>query len=895
MSLNSSWASMIPSVVKDQRYRTENIGGFHRMEHAMDVDAKLTAKSPSAQPATSIKSTPTEGHDEYYSQTRKDKGDAADDKVKQESMSPLSRATSNKPKLPRTSIFTGLQGIFNPKNPKNVPVSGDIHPVHNNTSSLAEKNISTPRRHPARTPKEFYARQSEDEAKKMATPKANSTIADRVTKPTSQKSSSHKSKKKKSQSDKASLEKLKQKFNAADPFSLDLGKEARAFKARTQQQQFDNILADCPENHDVHKRGVSKTALLKASRSFGHGKMKPMDGKWQLQGMNCALHNHQLIGSSWMLSRECSLEGPQGGILADSMGLGKTIQCIVLLQWKKELKKHAGDTIKKIDVYKANEGRDAIIYNGLDVILTTFKEVTKSMLWPDNDSDGELSGLDTCINESTKGAGALHQLHFYRIVIDEGVSNLSTFQYNSEIAYSYIAAFGQKSQDKDKSRLERFEGHPQMDLNWHTVYEPSGRRTMEDRILNRPLVWLPPAKSKAISVRFNIAENILYRAVEDKFQELRKQKFADDDLRKPMSYRFPQISYLRVIFEEHELAEIQEKIQGLDPVLYERIGSWIRGERAKVVAEYNLSSEEATKMCDLCLEDPEDLREIPGCNHLFCDFCLNNNQNFELSGTCKCPACDEPYNPSELEKLQEKREKTQKLPKKKFMRGKDARKYIPTTQNSVWLDQYDRGKIELRPSSKLEAVMEQGDMSQKTRIESVELFETKPTIKVLVSGLKCGGLGLNLAFANKVISVDMWWNPWAEKQAFGRVRRIGQTKETFFSRAIVADSIEDRLASLQLKKLRINSIAMQDKLTKEEEASLLKRVRSDTTPDLDAVDHNGGLVYALVGTDPGLDSNAVTLKEPFEETSGESSEESSEDDLMEDYIDEIGMFVDAEA
>lgn len=40
------------------------------------------------------------------------------------------------------------------------------------------------------------------------------------------------------------------------------------------------------------------------------------------------------------------------------------------------------------------------------------------------------------------------------------------------------------------------------------------------------------------------------------------------------------------------------------------------------------------------------------------------------------------------------------------MRGRDARKYMPATQKSVWLDQYDRGTIELRPDSKLEAVME---------------------------------------------------------------------------------------------------------------------------------------------------------------------------------------------
>lgn len=43
--------------------------------------------------------------------------------------------------------------------------------------------------------------------------------------------------------------------------------------------------------------------------------------------------------------------------------------------------------------------------------------------------------------------------------------------------------------------------------------------------------------------------------------------------------------------------------------------------------------------------------------------------------------------------------------------------------------------------------------------------------KILIAGLKCGGQGLNLTAANRVISVDLWWNYSVELQAFGRVFR----------------------------------------------------------------------------------------------------------------------------
>lgn len=61
------------------------------------------------------------------------------------------------------------------------------------------------------------------------------------------------------------------------------------------------------------------------------------------------------------------------------------------------------------------------------------------------------------------------------------------------------------------------------------------------------------------------------------------------------------------------------------------IGSWIRGEKAKVAAEYKLTLDQHTKTCLLCLEDVEDLKQIPGCKHLFCDFCLSDSSNAELS------------------------------------------------------------------------------------------------------------------------------------------------------------------------------------------------------------------------------------------------------------------------
>ena len=67
--------------------------------------------------------------------------------------------------------------------------------------------------------------------------------------------------------------------------------------------------------------------------------------------------------------------------------------------------------------------------------------------------------------------------------------------------------------------------------------------------------------------------------------------------------------------------------------------------------------------------------------------------------------------------------------------------------------------------------------------------------------LKAGGVGLNLTQADYVFVLNPWWNPAAESQAINRAHRIGQTKNVFVYKFITTDSIEEKIARLQEKKL----------------------------------------------------------------------------------------------
>lgn len=55
-------------------------------------------------------------------------------------------------------------------------------------------------------------------------------------------------------------------------------------------------------------------------------------------------------------------------------------------------------------------------------------------------------------------------------------------------------------------------------------------------------------------------------------------------------------------------------------------------------------------------------------------------------------------------------------------------------------------------------------MSDDARNASLNNFRDDADIKVLIASLKCGGEGLNLTMACRVIVIDLWWNQCAEQQ-----------------------------------------------------------------------------------------------------------------------------------
>lgn len=98
-----------------------------------------------------------------------------------------------------------------------------------------------------------------------------------------------------------------------------------------------------------------------------------------------------------------------------------------------------------------------------------------------------------------------------------------------------------------------------------------------------------------------------------------------------------------------------------------------------------------------------------------------------------------------------------------------------------------------------------GSVSSKERMDRVSKFNlSEDGPKVFLIMLKSGGTGLNLAAADIVIHLDLWWNPQAENQATDRAHRIGQKNTVEVIRLITKGTIEEKILELQEKKKKLS-------------------------------------------------------------------------------------------
>jgi len=93
-----------------------------------------------------------------------------------------------------------------------------------------------------------------------------------------------------------------------------------------------------------------------------------------------------------------------------------------------------------------------------------------------------------------------------------------------------------------------------------------------------------------------------------------------------------------------------------------------------------------------------------------------------------------------------------------------------------------------------------GDQTAAAKDQAVAEFRNRVPVMLCSES---GGEGRNLQFANTLINFDLPWNPMRIEQRVGRIHRIGQTREVFIFNLCTAESIEAKILRLLNDKIRM--------------------------------------------------------------------------------------------
>ena len=101
-----------------------------------------------------------------------------------------------------------------------------------------------------------------------------------------------------------------------------------------------------------------------------------------------------------------------------------------------------------------------------------------------------------------------------------------------------------------------------------------------------------------------------------------------------------------------------------------------------------------------------------------------------------------------------------------------------------------------------------GGVPFQERQEAIEDFNSNPDYQYFLLSTRAGGLGINLTAADTVIIYDSDWNPHQDMQAMDRCHRIGQTKPVLVFRLATGNSVEGKMLARAQSKLQLERVVI---------------------------------------------------------------------------------------
>jgi|MDSY01.1.fsa_nt_gb hypothetical protein len=233
----------------------------------------------------------------------------------------------------------------------------------------------------------------------------------------------------------------------------------------------------------------------------------------------------------------------------------------------------------------------------------------------------------------------------------------------------------------------------------------------------------------------------------------------------------------------------------------ESLGTTNYDESLKAIVQ---SCRDGNEMCSICM-DALDRPTVTPCNHMFCFECIQTS--FHHDAMHRCPLCRTCCNEAPLRELTEqimpeeagakmwRSHDTLGYPIEMDMqtyesvhqaRGKIGNKFrfllktiTGDRQKCIIFTQFHNAWVKVcrfLAEHNIKHVSIDGKMTPKRRATSIETFQSDESTRVFVMTTKTASVGVTLTAASHIIFMEPCHNKHLKKQAIGRAWRIGQTK-----------------------------------------------------------------------------------------------------------------------
>ncbi|KAK7998320.1 hypothetical protein PG989_006360 [Apiospora arundinis] len=572
-----------------------------------------------------------------------------------------------------------------------------------------------------------------------------------------------------------------------------------------------------------------------------------------------------------------------GGVLADEMGTGKSLATLALItrtldsarewlkekqntptpttkikhfaaatlvivpsaqliaNWTNEIDRHTGMTLETLKYHGTTREKDIDALIGYDVVLTTYS---------------------TLAADYRKPVSLLHQVAWYRVVLDEGTPIQNRLE-DIGALFSFL-------------RAEPLHNRAEFRRSICLPFENQNKALARDRLImlydslvlrrskDTCITDVPDAEEELRQLQFSPDEKDQYnRTLQMLRRRLLNQAYIqpgqmtatlgqgnDSGLFRIDGNDFRKTSLYQSLVDENasrfSLFHAMMQLRILcNHGTYQNWFSWKKhkethnalDEREASLMDPVLSR---SRLCDCC-NNPLSFVDLSRgnilknrCSHVLCLYCMNeNNSSSATTGALsECPMCrslastlaDEVQRAEtdedgdvimagdvgETDEILGSSSSSEPMP---YFREKgtstkvnalmdDMTKDPAGTKSivfSCWTKTLDLIQRCMR-NNNIQPLRIDGNSPFSERRRVIQSFEEDPQAQVLLMTTGTGAHGLNLTAANRIFIFELQWNPSIERQAIARAIRIGQTRQVRVTRYLIEDTVEQAIHSQQVNK-----------------------------------------------------------------------------------------------